>query len=90
MKTPPPPVLRIKDWSETFEKSDSRRYKSLTWISVPVTFASDGYQQLLEDFEPETAAALYGCWQALCQMAAGAPARGTLANSDGKPWRLRR
>ena len=29
-------ILQIKDWRSTFETSESRGYKVLTWISLPV------------------------------------------------------
>lgn len=81
------PVLRIAKWSETFEKSESRKLKILTWISVPVGFDSTGYQALIEEFGDE-APALYGAWCVLCAIAAQQSVRGTLASSRGAPLKM--
>ena len=81
-------VYQISRWREVFETSKSREFKTLTWISSPTSFNSTGYQDLLDSFEPMTAAALYGCWQALCQLAAQHPEkdmRGVLSGSNGEP-----
>jgi hypothetical protein len=83
-------VLRIRGWTRVYETSDSRKHKRLTWISCPVGFSSHGYQALIDDHDPHTAAALYGCWLALCKMAAEANQRGTLCSTNGEPWRLNR
>lgn len=76
-------VLEIAKWKTTFETAESRKYKSLNWVSVPVSFVSSGYQQMLEEFGDD-APAIYGAWIALVSFAATCPARGVLANSRGK------
>lgn len=79
-------IYAISRWQEVFEKSDARKAKSLTWISCPVSFNSTGYQSLLEEFDGMTAAALYGAWLALCQVAATSPIRGQLSGQKGEPY----
>jgi hypothetical protein len=79
-------IYAISRWQEVFEKSDARKAKSLTWISCPVSFNSTGYQSLLEEFDGVTAAALYGAWLALCQVAATSPIRGQLSGQKGEPY----
>lgn len=81
-------VYRIAKWAETFETSESRRYKSLTWVSLPLGY-SNGYNELVEQFQGD-APAIYGAWCALVRIAATAPERGTLATSKGKPWSIER
>lgn len=78
------PTYRIAKWLETFEKSDSKRYKTLPWISVPTSFTSNGYQAGLDEFEDDWFL-LYGAWQALCMFAATCPVRGTLASGRNAP-----
>jgi len=86
-------VLAVSRWSEVFETAESRRHRSLLWISVPVSFNSTGLQRLLDEFDGIKAAALYGCWNALLKVAATAPTRGVLAGQKGEaytPGRLAR
>lgn len=85
----PNPIYRIAKWQETFEKSDSKRYRSLTWVSLPVGFTSNGYHALIDEFEGE-APAIYGAWCALLSIAAQAPTRGTLASSKQVGYSLDR
>jgi hypothetical protein len=82
-------VWRIAKWSETFETSDSRTYKSLPWVSVPTTLCSNGYQSLVEEFGAE-APAIYGAWNAMVAVASKCPVRGTLATSKGVAYSLER
>jgi hypothetical protein len=78
----PTPIYRIAKWTETFETADSRRHKSLHWVSVPNDFTSNGYAQLVEEFGDE-AAAIYGGWIALAKIASTCPVRGILSTSSG-------
>ncbi len=82
-------VWRIAKWTETFETSDSRNYKSLPWVSVPTTLCSNGYQSLVEEFGAE-APAIYGAWNAMVAVASKCPVRGTLATSKGVAYSLER
>lgn len=77
-------VFEISKWSEVFETAESRRHRALTWVSMPVSFMSSGYQSLLESFG-EDSPAIYGAWCALVAFAAQCPTRGRLGNSHGRP-----
>lgn len=77
-------VLRIAKWDEVFERADTRKVKSLTWVAMPLGFTSHGYQAMLDEFQ-DKAAAIYGCWCALVAYAASCTVRGTLATSRGTP-----
>lgn len=80
-------VLRISKWSEVFERAESRKIKQLSWIALPVSFSSTGYQSLLDEFGDQ-APAIYGAWCALCSVAASCTFRGVLATSRGIPLRV--
>jgi hypothetical protein len=81
-------VYRIAKWLETFETSDSRRNKTLSWVSWPLD-STNGYNDLVETFGDE-APLIYGAWCALVRFAAKTPERGTLADSRGRAIPLSR
>lgn len=80
-------VYKIAKWDTVFETHESRKYKVLTWTSMPIGFSSHGYQKLLDQCGTD-AEAIYGAWCALVSFAATLPIRGTLANSKGEPISL--
>ena len=80
-------VWAIAKWEDIFEKSDCRKLKTLSWISLPTGFNSTGYSLMLEEFGDD-AAAIYGAWCALIKVAATCNRRGVLATTSGKPLRL--
>lgn len=85
--------MQIARWNEVFESSESRKLKTLSWVRIPTSFNSTGFQHLLDDFGPTDGAAIYGAWCALCSLAASAPEksqRGLLHNSKGVPFSIRR
>lgn len=75
-------VYRIAKWNEVFERAESRKLKQLTWIALPISLNSNGYQSLLDEFEADSPA-IYGAWCALCAVAASCTVRGVLATSKG-------
>lgn len=77
-------VYKIAKWDEVFERAESRKLRSLSWVAIPTSFSSHGYQCLLDEFG-EDAPAIYGAWCALVAIAASCTVRGTLSNSRGKP-----
>jgi len=77
-------VYRVKGWAEVYETADSRKHKSLQWVSIPIGFDSDGFVRLVEEFGEE-APAIYGAWIALVLVAARCPIRGVLSTSNGDP-----
>lgn len=80
-------TYQIRDWSSTFETSKSRNYRSLTWVALPVSPESAGYQELVDR---DDAAEIYGAWCAVLAVAARCPVRGVFASSDGKPLTVTR
>jgi hypothetical protein len=80
-------VYRIAKWREVFEKSESRKLKVPSWVSLPIAFGSSGYHSLLDEFGDD-AAAIYGCWCSLLLVSAGCNVRGMLADSRGNPLRI--
>lgn len=82
-------VYRISQWASTFETADSRKHKSLSWVSLPIDRQSNGYQSLIDHFGDE-AAAIYGAWCVLVGIAASCPERGTLACSRGNGMSITR
>lgn len=83
-------VLRICRWPDVFETSHSRRFKNVSWISCPVSFNSTGYHKLLDTHDGMEAAAMYGAWLALCQLAAQSERRGVLCGEKGELYNSRR
>lgn len=73
------PTYRIKNWSEFFETSESRKRRVLPWIAIPTKHDGKSYRRLMREFGP----AIYGAWVLICAIAAKCPIRGTLADTDG-------
>jgi hypothetical protein len=76
------PIYRVARWAETFETSESRKLKTLSWVALPVDLQSNGFQLMVETFGDE-APTMYGAWCALIAVAAKCPVRGTLAAQKG-------
>lgn len=77
-------TLAISKWSTVFERAESRKLKTLSWVSLPITVSSNGFQAMLDEFGDD-APAIYGAWCALLSVAAQTNARGVLANGRGNP-----
>jgi len=75
-------IYAVSKWRETFETSDSRRYKELSWVSVPNNMASNGYVEMISHFGRDEAPSIYGAWIALVLIASRCPARGVLCTSS--------
>lgn len=83
-------VYAIARWSEVFETADSRKYKSLPWISERTDFDSTGWQQGLDAFGPVEWPRVYGNWMILVRTAARAKVRGQLSGDKGEAWTVTR
>ena len=68
-------VYRIRDWKRIFENNRTRELKRMEWVPIPNKHDSDGFTALME--KPD-AAALYGTWILLVQVASKCEPRGTL------------
>jgi hypothetical protein len=78
-------MWRIRNWNDTFENSQSRKYGSISWVPIPNRHDTDGYTRLIEH---EHGAMHYGAWIALVQLASRCKPRGTLRRGDGRPHDL--
>ncbi len=76
----PRPLYRIRDWNELFETSQSRKYKALSWVSIPNQHDGKGYRRLMR---MPNGPALYGAWIAIVTVASKCRERGVLADESG-------
>lgn len=83
-------VFEVARWAEVFETSESRKCKTLNWISERVDFTSTGWQQGLDDFGPVEWLAVYGAWMVIVRTSATAKFRGRLCGDKGEPWSVGR
>ena len=75
-------ILRIKNWDDHFENNRSREVKVCNWVPTPNSHDGDGYTMLVDH---KDAAAHFGCWNALIQIASRCSPRGTLLRKNGAP-----
>lgn len=76
----------VAKWDETFERAESRKLKSLSWISERTDFNSTGWQQGLDEFGPAAWLQIYGAWMVIVRTAATGKKRGHLCGDKGEPW----
>jgi hypothetical protein len=74
------PLYRIRRYADYFETYESRRLKDQTWVAVPNKHDGKSFRRLSR---LENAAAIYGAWQLILQIASKMPVRGTLCDDDG-------
>ena len=73
----------IRNWSQLFEVSQSRRVQDgrpLSWVAMPTDQSGKGYRRLLRS---EHGPSMFGAWCAIVQLSAKMPKRGTFADQDG-------
>jgi len=70
----------VRGWNDTFENSQSRKYKRLTWVPVPNKHDGKSYRRLIV---MPNGPALYAAWLLVVQVASKCPKRGVLADEDG-------
>lgn len=68
-------AYRIRDWSQHFENNRTRELKYLDWVRVPNKMDGDGYTELTDH---PNAAAHFGAWMAIVEIASRCDPRGTL------------
>ena len=78
-------IYRIKDWNKHFEKAESRRVKTMSWVPVPTKHDGSGFRQVAAQ---DRAAEVFTAWILIVQTAAKMPTRGLLFK-DGKPLSAR-
>jgi hypothetical protein len=73
-------VYSIRDWSRNFEKSQSRKLDTMTWVAVPVKHDGLGYRRIISMPDGPS---LYCAWILMVQVAAKCKVRGVLADENG-------
>jgi hypothetical protein len=71
-------LLRIKNYSATYENNRIRELKTIKWIALPIKLDGDGYATLMD--EPD-GAAIFGAWIACLEVVA--KTRGVFIRSSG-------
>src|SRR5687768_15888859 len=72
-------VLRIRDWSETYENSRSREIKNLSYVCMPNSHDGSGYAAVLDH---EHGPCHFGAWCAIVQVASKCKPRGVLVRGN--------
>ena len=80
-------MLIISRWEDVFEIAQSRKYKNLTWFSMPNDYSSGG---ILETLSKSEGLEFVGIWFLLLQMASKMPKRGVFVSDSGKVITLKR
>lgn len=75
-----PDVLRIRDWDEHYERSDTRKCRRAQWVPVPNKWDGKGFKRLMRHRNRE---ALFGAWILILEVASRCPTRGLLVDADG-------
>lgn len=75
-----PPAFRIRDWDKHFENSESRKYKSLSWVPIKNKHDGKGYRRVAA--HPQ-AVQILCAWYLIVEVASKMPERGVLADEDG-------
>lgn len=73
-------TFRIKDWDMHFEKAESRRCKTMSWVPVPTKHDGGGFRRIAGH---DRAVELFAAWVLIVQTAAKMPTRGLLFK-DGR------
>ena len=86
----PDSVLTVAKFNEVFVKADGRKImdknRPLAWVSLPTSFTSRGYHDLLDAHESERAMAVYGVFMQLVKLSVQAAPYGVLRHSDGSAF----
>jgi len=72
----------IPAWWTTFEKAQSRRARTLSYICTPNKHDGKGYRRLIRHPSNQNCE-LFGAWNLIAQVASKCPVRGILEDADG-------
>jgi hypothetical protein len=72
-------TYRVKNWERHFEKAESRRCKTMSWVPIPTKHDGAGFRRVAGH---ERAAELFAAWILIVQTAAKMPTRGLLFKDD--------
>ena len=73
-------VYIITDWAKRFEKAQTRKATSISWIAVPNKHDGKGYRRLCR---LPRAAEIFAAWNLILQVASKQERRGILMDEDG-------
>lgn len=73
-------TYRIKDWDRHFEKAQTRKCRTMTWVAIPNRQDGSGYRRVMAH---KDAVDLFAAWNAILQIASKMPVRGVLYK-DGR------
>lgn len=79
----PKPLYKIRNWADTFEVSQTKKQPTaMNWVPMPTRMDGKRYRRIVEHSH---AAAIFGCWMLMVEIAARRPLarRGYLEDSDG-------
>ena len=76
-------MIRITNWSEHFENNRSREVKFMRWVPVPNDLSSYGLRQISQE---KDAAAIFGAFILMVEVASVCEPRGDLIRSTGEPY----
>jgi len=74
------PLYAVRNWDKHFENSESRRYKSLTWVPVLNKHDGKGYRRIVQ--HPKSIQ-VFCAFILIVEVASKMPVRGLLADDDG-------
>lgn len=79
--------LRVTNWPEYYETSETQKLKSLKWVPVRNNHSDPGYLMIVSQ---ENGAALFGAWVAILQLASRTEKkrRGDLVEGNGRPYTI--
>ena len=75
--------IKVAQWGETYENSDTRKRKTLFWVLVPNRHDTRGFCKLMRR---EDGLEVFGAWNILLQLASRCSVRGELAGSNGEAY----
>ena len=76
-------ALRVVDYCEHYETTESKRTRELSWVATPNGHCSKGFRRLTKrpDF-----LSVFGAWNIILQQSSKCPTRGLLVNRKGDPY----
>jgi len=74
-------IYQVKDWDNNFEKAESRRVKTMSWVPIPTKHDGSGFRRVASH---NRAGDIFAAWILIVEIAAKMPTRGLLVK-DGRP-----
>ncbi len=76
-------MYTITNWDDWYETCETRKYKTLKWIPLPVKLDGRNYQRLMKT---KRGPQIFGCWCAILEAASKGNPRGVFMDRDGNPY----